>query len=255
MVGRLPYHPVNQLKPLAADLWMVDGACVHMRVIGPISLPFTTRMIVVRMPEASGGGLWLHSPVEPTPALLAAVAGLGRPRWLIAPNRIHYAHVQAWLDAFPKARVWGTRGVMDRARANAIPLTVHHELGADPPADWADVMDQALVTSRFMQEAAFFHRPSRTAILTDLIENIDPARVGPFLRFGTWLGGTKGPDGGTPRDWRASFPRGDAANRAAFARIIGWQPVRVTFAHGDIYTTRAATRLARALAWGTEEPA
>ena len=60
--GMLPYAPLSTLKPLADAIWWVDGPVARVRV-GPVSLPFPTRMAVVRL---SSGGLWLWSPTAPT---------------------------------------------------------------------------------------------------------------------------------------------------------------------------------------------
>ncbi len=59
MADRLvPYGPLGRPKLLAPDIWIVDGPEIAMRY-GPASVPFTTRMTVIRI----GGQLILHSPV------------------------------------------------------------------------------------------------------------------------------------------------------------------------------------------------
>ncbi|WBU57618.1 hypothetical protein [Paracoccus sediminicola] len=113
------YEPLNRLKPLAEDLWIVDGPRISMNV-GPFRTPFPTRMTVIRLPE----GVFLHSPIAFDAGLAEAVAALGPVRWLIAPNLIHYASVQPWLNAFPEAESWastesrrGLRGIASRSRS------------------------------------------------------------------------------------------------------------------------------------------
>lgn len=54
-----PYTPLNVLKPIAANVWIVDGPEIHFNYFG-LKLPFPTRMTVIRLPD---GGLWVHSPV------------------------------------------------------------------------------------------------------------------------------------------------------------------------------------------------
>src|SRR5690606_15767841 len=72
--GHLPYLPLNRLKPIAENLWWVDGPVCRMGVVGPMSLPFPTRMVVARLPS---GALWLWSPTPPAPELLAELEPLG----------------------------------------------------------------------------------------------------------------------------------------------------------------------------------
>ena len=97
-----------------------------------------------------------------------------------------------------------------------------------------------------MQEVAFFHRPSRTAILGDLVQRLDPARglKGMIMR----LDGLVGEQGSTPREWRATFLRRRRA-RAARARILGWRPERLVIAHGACADENATQILTRSLAW------
>lgn len=82
------YDPINVLKPVADDIWIVDGPRIKMSM-GPLKVPFPTRMTVLRLPQ----GIWLHSPIAFDAALADAVAALGPVRWLIAPNKIHYAGI------------------------------------------------------------------------------------------------------------------------------------------------------------------
>ena len=79
------YEPINVLKPVAADLWIVDGPQIEFGM-GPLKFPFTTRMTILRL---RNGELILHSPVALTPALRSAVELLGPVRFLVAPNSLH----------------------------------------------------------------------------------------------------------------------------------------------------------------------
>lgn len=62
------------------------------------------------------------------------------------------------------------------------------------------------MTGSFLTEVEFFHRPSRTLVLTDLIENFEPDKLGSaVMRWLTWIGGVLDPDGQMPRDMRLTF--------------------------------------------------
>jgi len=95
------YEPIDVLKAVAPEIWIVDGPVVRM------AAPFTTRMTIVRL---RGGGLWCHSPVAPSNALFAAVDALGPVRHLVSPNKLHYAHIAAWRQRYPQAAAWASPG-------------------------------------------------------------------------------------------------------------------------------------------------
>ena len=46
------YEPINTLKPVAPDVWIVDGPVIGMAYFG-FHVPFTTRMTVVRLSDGS----------------------------------------------------------------------------------------------------------------------------------------------------------------------------------------------------------
>lgn len=242
----MTYSPLNTAKALGYDIWMFDGPVIRMSA-GLVKIPFSTRMVVVRLAD---GALWVHSPITLNDELRAAVAALGTPRWLIAPNKIHYAYIQDWLEAFPQAESWGVAGIEDRARANGIAVTIHHRLGDDAPTEWAGVLDQALFHgSRFMDEVAFFHRASGTVILTDLIENFAPQKLGWTMRIAGWFTGILAPNGSTPRDYRATFAGRHDKALPARDRVLTWPARQVVMAHGEPILADAPARLRKALSW------
>jgi len=100
-----------------------------------------------------------------------------------------------------------------------------------------------------MTEFVFFHRPSRTLVLTDLIENFEPRKVSPVMRFLTWIGGVQDPVGRMPRDLRLMFSRHKAEMRKAVETMIAWQPERIIIAHGRWYDEDGTAELRRAFRW------
>lgn len=232
------YEPLHVPKAVADDVWIVDGGW-----IGFYGLPFPTRMTVIRL---SDGGLWVHSPVDDRNGLSDAVAALGPVRHLIAPNWIHYAWIPAWQARFPQAITWGCPGVVTRAASRRRALHLDHDLGDSPPDAWAAGIDQRLASSGLHSEVLFFHRPSRTLILTDLIENFEPSKMPWWTRPLLRLGGVCDPRGGMPRDIAASFRRKPGHLRDLVRTMIGWAPQRVILAHGRWYDRDGTAELRRA---------
>ena len=203
------YQPLNTLKPVADDIWIADGDVTWMNM-GILRAPFSTRMTVIRLQD---GGLWCHSPIAPDEALFAAIDALGAVRHLVSPNYIHYAHIPAWQARYPQAVAWASPGVRERAAKNRIAVRFDADLDDAAPPDWAGQIAQTLFRgSRIMREIDFFHHASRTLILTDLIENIETAKM-------------RG--GFSPGNRRASFSRMAAGMRKTLKRscaalFAGW---------------------------------
>ncbi len=238
-----PYEPINRLKPVADDLWIVDGPEVRMRYFG-LRLPFTTRMTLVRLPD---GRLWVHSPTDLTADLRRDVQALGPVGFLISPNRLHTTWLAAWRRAWPEAV---TAGVAADPAWDGTRLDVDVDLGGAGPFPWRATIAQLLVPGDMFSETVFFHIPSRSLILTDLIENFERDRITcRWLRWLLRLTGPLDPHGTAPPDMRLTFRRHRPALRAALARMRGWAPERILLAHGKWYPTNGTAELERAFRW------
>lgn len=243
--GIRPYAPLSTLKPLSEGLWWVDGPVIKMSY-GPTSLPFPTRMAVVRL---RSGGLWLWSPTAPTEGLFAELDALGPVEHLVSPNRFHYAAIPAWKQRYPRAKAWASPGVRERARSQKLDVPFDADLGDEAPEAWAEDLGQLVFRgSRFMEEVVFFHRASSTLILADLVMALEQERVRPGLRWLFGLAGAMWP-GQTPREVQATSWGRKPQARACYQRLREWQPRRVLFAHGRCYLDDATARLEQAFSW------
>ncbi|WP_135503636.1 DUF4336 domain-containing protein [Roseovarius aestuariivivens] len=233
------YEPLDTLKPVADDLWIIDGAAV--RVMG---FPFPTRATVVRLRD---GGLWVHSPTPLTEGLRREIEAEGPVAHLIAPNQFHFLYLNAWAAAFPEAAVWLSPGARDRAARSGVTLPEGEVLcGAGPETPWAGQIEQLLIKgSRWHKEVVFHHKASATTILTDLIQAFEteklPARCRPFV----WLNGIDDSDGKTPPLIRWSF-RDKNAMAGDLETVIGWGARRVILSHGRWYRRDGTAELERA---------
>jgi len=233
------YEPLSTLKPVAPDIWVIDGPAIRF-----YGMPFSTRATVIRL---TSGEVWVHSPTFLTDALRAEVAALGPVAHLVAPNWIHYAYVKDWQAAFPQAVSWAAPGVAARAKSHGMQVVFDHDLGPEAEAPWQGQIDQLIVEgSKIHREAVFFHAPSKTLILTDLIENFELGKMPWWMRLVVRLAGIADPDGQMPRDMRATFRGHSDLLRAAVLRMIDWGPERIILAHGRWYETGGVDELKRA---------
>ncbi len=238
--ARVVYAPVDRVKPVADGLWVVDSGPIR-----PMGMALPLRMTVVRLAD---GGLLLHSPTRHSDELARALADIGPVRHIVAPTVAHSTFLAAWQRTCPDATLWAVPALRERAKVPQSGVRIDADLGDAAPAAWRDVMDQRLVRGGGgFEEAWFFHKASRTLILADLIENLDPAKLMPataaVMRATFATGATTG------LHVRTALIAGGAAARDAIEAMLATAPDRVLFAHGDPFTIGATERLRRAFAW------
>ncbi len=194
------YPPINTLKRVTDNIWIVDGPVIRFGFPWP-KMPFPTRMTVIRL---AAGDLFLHSPTALTLSLRAELEHEGRVRFIVGPNRILYWWLPGWKAAFPQAEVYLVPRIEEQARGRI----AFHSFPLDKVSGypWDAEIATLRIVGSFMTEIEFFHRLSRTLILSDLIENFEPEKVGTrFMRLLMWIGGVSAPHGGLPRDLRLTF--------------------------------------------------
>jgi hypothetical protein len=253
------YEPTGTLKPVAEGVWIVDGPLIRFGYLG-LKFPFPTRMTVLRLKD---GSLWLHSPTDLTPALKKEIDELGPVQHLIAPNRIHYWWLGDWAAAYPGAKTYAAPGVKKQARKNGrfagyqfdlamamAPATTSPATTSPAMTMAPDEIDMLVVPGGYLSEAVFFHRASRTLILTDLMQNYERSKIAsPLFRFMTRLSGAADPDGKMPFDLRLTFIGYRRQLAEAVRTMIGWAPERIIIAHGRWYAADGVVELKRAFRW------
>lgn len=225
------YPPLGTLKPVAEGIWIVDGPAVEHRRV-----PLSTRATVVKLADDT---LWVHSPTGLGDGLIDELAALGPVAHLVVPSWSHTQFIDEWRAAYPQAHVWALPPEGERGAG----IAHDHALGDDTP--WMNDLSHLIVGgSKRYREAVFFHRPSSTLIVTDLIQNIDTARLPAWVRPLVWFAGTDNSDGKMPYLMRRSYRSGDLGR--AIEHMIAWQPRAMILAHGDCYQRGAVQELERA---------
>jgi hypothetical protein len=224
----------RRLESAGEGLWT---AAAPLRLAGA---EIGTRMTIVALPA---GGLGLISPISIDDALAQDLASLGEVRALIAPNAMHHLFLREAATRYPNAVCFLAPGVEKKL---GTPPPGARDLGEAPDPLWAGVLEQVVVRGiPMLNEVAFFHPPSKSLILTDLLFNYDPAPggwTGVFL----WLDGAYG-SLAMSRLLRL-VARDRAALRSAIARILEWDFERIVVTHGANVTDDARQRFARATA-------
>ncbi|MCA9698453.1 MAG: hypothetical protein KC431_13065, partial [Myxococcales bacterium] len=152
--------------------------------------------------------------------------------------------VGPWLERFPEATSWAGPGLAQR-----VELRFDHELGEVAEPCWAEDLDQLLFAgSKFLPETVFFHRLSRSLIITDIFQSHEPQSDGWFWRTVKRLNAIAAPEGGAPRDWRLTV-RDRKTARASRDRMLAWDFDRLVITHGRCTPTGAHPQVERAFAW------
>lgn len=225
------------LHEFAPSLYSADGPSVSF-----FGFSYPTRMAAARL---SDGSVWVWSPVALTKELTEEVEAIGPVRYIVSPNKLHHLFLREWADRWPDARLYSPPGLA-RKRPE---LRFHAELEDEPNPSWAADIDQAIFRGSFaMEEVAFFHRASSTAIIGDLIQRFPESEMSGWKGLLMRLDGLVGKHGSTPREWRASFLR-RAPARVARRKVLGWNAERLLIAHGECAHSKAAEIIEAALGW------
>jgi hypothetical protein len=241
------YEPLNQYKPVARNIGIVDGPFEYLTTAGVrLPLPFTTRMTVVRL---GNGDLFIHSPIAFEPALADRLQAMGTVRHLVSPNQFHYAHIGEWSRAYPDAVTWASPRARERARSRGIEVRFDRDIGVEPPQEWRAEIDQTAVPGGIFGEIVFFHKDSKTLILADTIINLELDRIRQPWRFAAKLTGMYHPRGQIFFGMRLPLLLQKRKTRAAVQKILSWQPERIILSHGRWFESNARATLQRLLGW------
>ena len=114
----------------------------------------------------------------------------GMRRWIVGPNRLHYWWIRTGM---PHIRTSN----LSRAGRRSRPVTARFRwrgLTGDRAIPGMTGSRRFQLPDSYMTEIVLLSSASRTLVLTDLIENFEPARSATaVMRFLTWAGGVRDP--------------------------------------------------------------
>jgi hypothetical protein len=224
------------LIEVAPELWTAEEM---LTLPGWVKMPL--RMTLARLPK---GGLVVHSPLPLTDERLKAVARIDKVEYLLAPSCLHHRFAGQWLRRFAGAKLYGAPGLRKKRKD----LRFAGVLGQDGEVPWAPVFDQLLIEGApGLNETVFFHRPSRTLLVSDLLFNIEqPANF--VTKVVLNVMGTRGRLA-MSRAWRRYTKDRDKL-RASVEKVLDWDFARILPAHGAVFESAQAPKHAKAaLAW------
>lgn len=226
-----------QLESVGPDIWVANGT--EIKFMGML---LGTRATIVRLAD---GGVWMHSPVAYNSGLARAIETIGPIRYLVAPNVYHHIFLKGWQDHYPDALLIGPHGLP----AKRPDLLFAYLLDGSKDALWSGEIERVVFTgSRAFDEHVFFHRTSRTAILTDLIVNLRLDHQPKLGRLIARIEGVAYPDGRTPLLYRLRM-RDKAAGARAVSAMLDWGAAQAIISHGEWFREDATEELRKRFDW------
>jgi hypothetical protein len=196
-------------------------------------------MTVVRL---SDGSLFVHSPITLDDDLKRSIDALGPVAHIVAPSLYHHLFVGGFADAYPEAKTHAARG-LERKRRD---LHFDAILGEEPEPSWRDDLDAVEIDGCALGETVFFHRPSRSLVSADFIQNFDTSDHW-FTRWYLKAAGIHRKIG-VSRAVRIMI-RDKAKARRAVDQVIDWNPERITLAHGRPIVSSSGQTVSDSYSW------
>jgi len=222
------------IKSVADGLWVAEGI-----LKGPAGMNMTIRSTIIQL---DGPHLMVISPIDPTAQFVQELSALGKVRYIVAPNGMHHLHVNKFSAHFPEAEIWGPIDLHDKRKD----IRFHGTLDADETMPWDSFVEMRSIKARapLFEEFVFFHRKSRSVILTDLMFN--------FHHFDNWFMVLIAKlNGGYNRLAMTRLGKMYFNNleslKAGTRQILEWQPENLIVAHGDVIQGGAAAKLVTAI--------
>lgn len=222
----------DSLVQRAPGLYTLDGDWENTK--------FRRRMTLIQL---AGGDLLVHSAIRLRDDDYAQIDRLGNVRWIVLPNAFHVSEAHHYKFRYPDAKLLGSpEAVKAAVKYCAADGTLP---GAWPEPLRAEVDCLIFEGTRMVGEAIFFHRSSRTLILTDLAFNMRVETRGLEKLFFRWnqIDGRFGPS----RIFRTLFVRDRAQARASFERMMKWDFDRVIVNHGEVLESGGKAEFAKFL--------
>lgn len=101
----------------------------------------------------------------------------------------------------------------------------------------------------FRRNRVFFHKASKTLILTDTIINLELNKIAQPWRLATRLTGMYYPHGQLFFGMRLPLLLQKKKSRAAVERALAWRPERIILSHGRCFESNATATLQRVFNW------
>jgi hypothetical protein len=152
--GCLVFYPHGPLAFIDDGLFILEGRWKRSA--------FERKMVAFLL---TSGELAVHSPIAMEDAGMAALEAVGRPAWILVPNRFHASEAGWYADRYPSARVLVPAEIREKL-FEKVPR-IDGSLDDDWPESLQGEVSVVPLRGTRIGEVAFVHHRSRTLVLTD----------------------------------------------------------------------------------------
>lgn len=215
---KFSYHAPRKLDE---NIWEITGEW---------RTKFARRMTVVRLAD---GQVFIHNPFHLRQNEIKWLESLGQVSMIVAPNVFHTTDAGWMKTQFPSARLF----VPERKLSNFVRDGFE---AFDTEAEFPDHIASELLyipsQGTSVQEAIFFHQPSKTLILTDLAFNMPDIYHGFERLIMKWngVGGRFGPT----RLLKWVFTKNQSDLLETYRQILALDFQRIIVNHGNVLEFR-----------------
>jgi len=211
----------GELKQLGSGIWVRDGEWY--------ASSFRRRMTVMALPNYD---LIVHNAFILKNEDISRLCSLGTVVGIVMPNALHGDEIGWMVAKFPQARVLVPSAALKKAK-------VKHRVTGCLERDWPEEWSSSIVCLpveglRMIHESAFYHKASRSLVLTDLVFNMKAEdfktpierKIMSWNRVGTGFGPSRLCD--------SLFTKDMGARRRSIATMLSWDFDRVIMSHGQV---------------------
>ncbi|TLU66295.1 DUF4336 domain-containing protein [Thalassotalea litorea] len=188
-----------------------------------------TRMAVIK---ADNNQLLIYSPIFLTDQIKQSLADLGTVTWIIAPNKIHNQGLADYIEAFPDAKIFAAPGLKERCPQLKVDNVLHGYQANFLSPDIDMITTQG---NSFFSEVLLLHKPSKTLIVADFIENMTKTTTSMLWLFK--LFGVREKPMSSP-EFRMYTTNAQQAQEA-LEIVDSWDFQQIFLCHGELITTNA----------------
>lgn len=229
------------LTETALNLWT---ATQPLRFLG---IDIGSRMSVVRLPS---GVLVLISPIELDAQACQKLDSLGPVGHIIAPNLFHHFSIGSAQALYPNAKIWGVAGLSEKRPDLIFDQQFQQSGSFENTLDYLSFKGFKAIMPNGIKpanETVFYHRPTRTLILTDIAYNFDKNNtLGTRLAAKVLLGsyGTLMP---SRFEKLATHDKNQVAD--SVEQVLNWDFDRVIPGHGSVVETGGKDQFEAGYRW------
>jgi hypothetical protein len=221
------------MKAQGTNLWTIQCS---QKVMG---VDLGTRMTLVR--NDKNESLLAHSPIPLESQQIEKIAKLGEVKWIVAPNKFHHLYVTDFQNYFKNSQLYLAPGLKEKRED----LKEGIDILIDKTYPWSTFLDFQIVEGApLMNEVVFYHKASRSLIVTDLGLNIgsnSPLKTRIFAKiFLTYnqFGWSKLEEKLLIKDKRLF--------RESVEKIASWDFEQIILPHGNLVTKKAHEKFVQA---------